>query len=79
METLTINDLYKLCKNQIKKGNGEKKILISDDDEGNGFHELFFGISGTRVENGESFFDEVCIPYPYGVNESNIDDYVILG
>lgn len=39
---LTVAGLKKMCDYQIKQGNGDKKILISNDDEGNGFHELFY-------------------------------------
>ena len=38
MEMLTINDLAKFVNAEIKKGNGAKKIMISNDDEGNGYH-----------------------------------------
>lgn len=34
---VTVNRLLEFCKEQVKKGNGDKRILISDDDEGNGF------------------------------------------
>ena len=39
---LTVNQLMALCKEQIELGNGDKYILISDDDEGNGYHTLFY-------------------------------------
>ena len=40
---LTVNALFEYCKEQIEKGNGSKHIIISDDDEGNGYHTLFYG------------------------------------
>lgn len=39
---MTVKELKELCEQQIAKGNGDKIILISDDDEGNGFHELYY-------------------------------------
>ena len=39
---MTVKELLKLCEEQIKKGNGDKVILISNDDEGNGFHDLIY-------------------------------------
>lgn len=39
---LTVRDLLKLCQEEIKKGHGEYSIMISDDDEGNGYHYLWF-------------------------------------
>ena len=39
---LTVTALAEACQIQIKKGNGSKIIMISDDDEGNGFHYLWY-------------------------------------
>lgn len=47
---LTINELRKCCDLEIEKGNGNKKILISNDDEGNGYHGLFYGFSTDKLE-----------------------------
>ena len=33
----TVKDLLKACQEQVDKGNGDKGILISRDDEGNGY------------------------------------------
>ena len=46
-------------KKPAKKGM-EKKILMSNDDEGNGYHELFFGISPP-----EKFFNSKVRSVPY--------------
>ena len=42
MKPITIEELYKECIKQIKKGNGEKVIMISNDDEGNGYHYMWY-------------------------------------
>ena len=42
MKALTIKDLKKECEKQIKLGNGNKTIMISNDDEGNGYHYLWY-------------------------------------
>lgn len=44
---MTINDLLELCNEEIKKGNGNKTIFISRDDEGNDFHKLIYGFTST--------------------------------
>ena len=44
-EPLTVKELKKLCEDQIKKGNGDKIIMISDDDEGNGYHYLWYSFA----------------------------------
>lgn len=80
VKALTINDLAKLCKEQIKKGNGNKKIVISSDDEGNEYHELFFGFTPTQEEgNPLNYFETACVNLPYGVSQKEIKDYIILG
>lgn len=42
---LTVSRLLELCKEQVDKGNGDKHIIISDDDEGNGYHTLFYSFT----------------------------------
>lgn len=72
---LTVADLKKMCDYQIKQGNGNKKILISNDDEGNGFHELFYAFS-----EADRIFDGNFPPsMPWGVDENNIGEYITLG
>ena len=50
---LTVEVLKGLCEEQIKKGNGDKKILISSDDEGNNWHGLFYGFCADKEEIGQ--------------------------
>lgn len=38
----SVIDLYRWCKKEIDKGNGNKVIMISDDEEGNGYHYLIY-------------------------------------
>ena len=77
VEAFTIEKLAKLLKNEIAKGNGKKKILLSNDDEGNGYHEMFFGV--TPIDNNMAeYLDSYMLPY--GVNEETVaKEYVILG
>ena len=74
MEVLTVKDLFNQCKEQIAKGNGDKKIMISQDDEGNGYHYLFYGmISGEEMREDDMFMmsvDEDYVP---------IEDTMVLG
>ena len=74
MEVLTVKDLFNQCKAQIAKGNGDKKIMISQDDEGNGYHYLFYGmISGEEMREDDMFMmsvDEDYVP---------IEDTMVLG
>lgn len=47
---ITVRELYAMCAEQIVKGNGDKHILITTDDEGNGYHTLFFAMDD-NIEN----------------------------
>ena len=51
MKPITVKQLYKECEKQIKLGNGDKTIMISQDDEGNGYHYLWY--SFTTMEQME--------------------------
>lgn len=38
---MTVEELFVLCGRELEKGNGKKNIVLSDDNEGNGYHGLF--------------------------------------
>lgn len=56
MKPYTIEDLHAMCEMQIKKGNGNKYIMISSDDEGNSYHYLWYGFTSGIM--AEDFIDE---------------------
>ena len=69
---MTIAKLKVLVDNEIKKGNGNRMIVISDDNEGNGFHGLFYGFT---------IIDEKSKEY-YPIYDSISDDtkeIIVLG
>ena len=70
-EGQTVGDLFLLCIGQILKGNKDKHIQISDDDEGNGFHTLFYGF--TDVTEGD--YDDACNYH----DDVDMDKIIILG
>jgi len=47
---ITVKQLAEFCADEIAKGNGNKKVLISSDDEGNDFHVLFYGFTSDKKE-----------------------------
>ena len=50
MKGLTINDLTLMCLAQQRAGNGEKRILMSSDDECNEYHQAWNGlVEGSEV------------------------------
>lgn len=68
---ITVKELLNECKKQIKNGNGDKHILISSDDEGNGFHTLFYGFTD-NLEDIRAYEDVFC-------DNSNPEEIVLLG
>ena len=68
---LTVKELAYACNIQIAKGNGDKHILITTDDEGNGYHTLFY----TFQDNSED------IEYALEIEHDNhtADEVVLLG
>ena len=67
---ITVKELYKFCKAEIANGNGDKFIVISDDNEGSGFHGLFYGFV---------LVDEDYISYIYDSQHMSPEDTIILG
>lgn len=80
MGAFTVKQLKALCEKEIRKGNGNKKILLCEDDEGNGYHQLL--ISFTPVDwildpSGKAWI-EGYIRDSIDRDE-NINDYIVLG
>ena len=73
MNGITVKVLYELIKEQIKNGNGNKTVLISRDDEGNGFHTLFYGF--------EDELSTISEYHSYGIIdcEDALENIVLLG
>ena len=78
MQQMTVKGLLDHLKGLVKKHPevADKFIVVGDDNEGNGFHGMFFGIT----------YDEKtvkdCIEFSNGVSDSCYDDpkeLVILG
>ena len=49
--------------------------MLSDDDEGNGYHGLYFAFTPTEKIFGGSYSPLL----PYGVKSEELKDYVVLG
>ena len=71
MKPITINELFELCKEQIQLGRGNKSIMISQDDEGNGYHYLWCSFSTPD----EAMIDDYTICEDVAKRE----DTIILG
>lgn len=72
---ITVEQLCQCCMAQIKAGNGKRHIMISGDDEGNSYHELFFGFTPCKDAIGDDAY-----VYPYGVTPEQAErEYIVLG
>ena len=70
-EILTVNELFEACKEQIALGNGDKHILLSDDDEGNNYHFCHFAFS----DDIYAFTDPASLNMP----KDDFEKCIILG
>ena len=70
-KSITVIQLYEACLAEIRKGNANRHILLSGDDEGNWYHEMFFLFTPTKGED---------IEYALPVSVEDFDkNYLILG
>jgi len=71
---LTVKELLYECKIAVAAGHGDKHIQISQDDEGNGFHSLFYGFTSDK-EDLDAYNEMGMLPY--GIDST--EDIIILG
>lgn len=74
-EYITVKHLKDLCEKQIEKGNGDKQILISADEEGNTFNPLMFSF----VDDAKEMRDLLSQSYTYKQIELAVKEFIILG
>lgn len=76
---ITVKDLPKLCEIEIKKGNGDKCIVVANDNEGNGYHGMFYGLTDVSKVfdlDENSTIEDFDI---YDTAEENLENLIILG
>ena len=69
MEQMTVKELMEFCKKAIAEGHGDKMIVISDDNEGNGYHGLFY-----QFTDAHDFVDAI-----YDSQSTDPDKIIVLG
>lgn len=74
MKQLQLKDLYQLCLEQMKAGNGNKFLVLSNDNEGNAYHGMFYGI--TPITKAVSSMYRNII---WDSKEMNTDNLLIIG
>lgn len=70
MKPLTVKDLMYACVKEVDKGNGNKVIMISDDDEGNRYHYLWYDF----IEVKEYEKEEEILDMKVKVTVDNLDE-----
>lgn len=75
MNPLTVKQLKRLCEIEELKGNGNKIIMISSDDEGNSYHYLWYAFNEAKeILEGE------YAPYSdFSEKIASMDDTILLG
>ena len=71
---MTVGKLLLLCQEEVKKGNKDKLIVVSDDNEGNGYHGMFYGFTEITDDNFDDFVDEI-----YDSQSTNAKEIIVLG
>lgn len=82
MKALTVKDLYHECVKELGKGNGDKTIMISSDDEGNSYHYLWYAFTPMSVMEEPIEFNGKIIECPFEFASENVakkEDTIILG
>lgn len=74
MKPLTLAELKKLVDLEILKGNGDRVVMLSNDDEGNGYHYLFFAF-----ENAEDLEDDDALEMSLDERVAKVNKTIILG
>ena len=72
MGIVTVEQLLAVCKLEMERGNGNKQIYISADDEGNCFHPLVFTFTELTKDNQDDFLI-------YNGKVLDKDKHIILG
>lgn len=59
---MTIKELKKYVDAEIRKGNGDMTVMISDDDEGNGYHYVWYAFTPATDFDYVEGMDESVAP-----------------
>ena len=59
MKAITIKDLYKMMREEMMNGHGDYVVFVTDDEEANGYHALWFaGMTPEEMGNNRNDFEE---------------------
>ena len=76
MEQIKVKDLYRDLAMLMKEGRGDDYVVVADDEEGNGYHGIFFSVTDDPKDVRE------CIEFSNGLYGSVTNDpnkIIIIG
>jgi hypothetical protein len=73
---MTVKELYLELTEEMNKGNGDKYLVVADDNEGNSYHGMFYGVTSDPKMVRENI---ECSNGLYDCCETNYDNIIILG
>jgi hypothetical protein len=79
---ITVRQLKTLCDKEILKGNGDRVIMISDDDEGNGYHYLWYSFQTVEEMEAPCEYQGKTYQFPFEYADERVapkDKTIILG
>lgn len=71
---MTIRELRNLCDRATEYGFGDFNVIVPDDEEGNGYHDLFYSLT-TNQEDVKYAIESTC---SFG-HVTDVEHSVILG
>ena len=77
-KNITVKELRDRLDKYVRAGLGDRQIVISDDNEGNGFHGLFYEttiINETASKEDQEYYKNLI----HDSCTDNLDDIVFLG
>jgi hypothetical protein len=60
MGIITVKVLKEIVDEAVKAGKGDARVFISKDEEGNGFHGLFYGLTALDTDEGREYLLPLC-------------------
>jgi len=79
MNCLTVKDLYEEMKQRVAAGQGDYVVFVTDDEEGNGFHALWFNGQAATDLDQDTRQDFEDINHDLMVLKENTDKAIYLG
>ena len=76
MTQMTVHKLFLELMDLVTKGQGNKKVVVADDNEGNGYHGIYYSVTSDPKEVKENIEASNGL---YDSQTENYKDIVIIG